>query len=180
MNAMLRVHRLSMKFTTDRARKLQPSREPLPDRRLAMLNRKIAEVMTFPPCSVEPQTTLHRAAELMAEHGIGSLPVCDANRLVGFITDRDITVRATSRGASPDSAVCADTMTTDVQTCRGDESCDDVLERMARLGVRRIPVVGDDGHLVGVVSLGDLVHQDAARAGRALDRISEEKAAHRT
>jgi CBS domain-containing protein len=145
-----------------------------------MLNRKIAEVMTFPTCSVEPNTTIHRAAELMAEHGVGTLPVCDGSTVVGIITDRDITVRATALGATPDGWKCSDAMTVDVQTCRTDEACDEVLERMARMGIRRMPVVGDDGHLVGIVALGDLVHQDAARTGRALDRISEPKAAHRT
>jgi CBS domain-containing protein len=145
-----------------------------------MLNRKIAEIMTFPPCSVETGTTLHRAAELMAEHGVGALPVCEGTQVIGMITDRDITVRATARGAAPDGWKCSDAMTTDVQTCRADESCEEVLNRMARLGIRRVPVLGEDGHLVGVVALGDLVHQDAARAGRALDRISEPKALHRT
>jgi len=145
-----------------------------------MLNRKIAEVMTFPPCCVDPQTTIHRAAELMAEHGIGALPVCEDDRVVGMITDRDITIRATARGATPDGWRCIDAMSIEVHTCRSGEACDEVLERMARSGIRRMPVIGDDGHLMGMVALGDLVHQDAARAGRALDRICEPKASHRT
>src|SRR5688572_9997764 len=123
-----------------------------------MTMQMISEVMTRQVQFVTPQETVRRAAQMMDELNVGALPVCDGDRLVGVVTDRDITVRATSAGIAPDDAVVDDVMSTDVRWCFEDQSVDEVLRQMANTQIRRVPVIThDDAHrLVGIVSLGDI------------------------
>jgi CBS domain-containing protein len=123
----------------------------------------VSEVMTRNVQFVSPQETVRRAAQMMDELNVGALPVCDGERLVGVVTDRDITVRATSAGIGPDDAVVDEVMSTDVRWCFEDQPLDEVMQQMADTQIRRIPVVShDDAHrLVGIVSLGDLATKSA-------------------
>lgn len=118
----------------------------------------VSEVMTRNVQFVSPGETLRRAAQMMDDLNVGALPVCDGERLVGMVTDRDITVRATSAGMAPDDAVVDDVMSSDVRWCFEDQSLDEVMRQMADTQIRRLPVVThDDAHkLVGIVSLGDI------------------------
>jgi CBS domain-containing protein len=121
--------------------------------------QRVSEVMTRNVQSVTPQETVRRVAQLMDELNVGALPVCDGERLVGMVTDRDITVRGTSAGAAPDDTVVDEVMSTDVRWCFEDQSVDEVMQQMADTQIRRVPVVThDEAHkLVGIVSLGDVV-----------------------
>jgi CBS domain-containing protein len=107
---------------------------------------------------VSPQETVRRAAQMMDDLNVGALPVCDGERLVGIVTDRDITVRATSAGLAPDDAVVDEVMSTDVRWCFEDQPIDEVMRQMADTQIRRVPVVShDETHkLIGIVSLGDI------------------------
>jgi CBS domain-containing protein len=118
----------------------------------------VSEVMTRDVQWVSPQETVRRAAQMMDDLNVGALPVCDGERLVGMVTDRDITVRATSAGIAPDDAVVDQVMSTDVRWCFEDQPLDEVMQQMADTQIRRVPVVShDDAHrLVGIVSLGDI------------------------
>ncbi|HYD97169.1 MAG TPA: CBS domain-containing protein [Noviherbaspirillum sp.] len=121
--------------------------------------RMVSEVMTRDIRFVTPHENLQRAAQLMDELNVGALPVCDQDRLVGMVTDRDITVRATAAGRNPQEAHVDEVMSTDVRWCFDDQSLEDVIARMADSQVRRIPVLSHDAEqkLVGIVSLGDVV-----------------------
>lgn len=118
----------------------------------------ISEVMTRDVRFVTPQENVQRAAQMMDELNVGALPVCDGNRLVGMVTDRDITVRATAAGLAPRDAQVDEVMSTDVRWCFEDQSLDEVMQQMADTQIRRVPVVShDEAHtLIGIVSLGDL------------------------
>jgi CBS domain-containing protein len=118
----------------------------------------VSEVMTRNVTVVSPQETLQHAAQMMDDLNVGALPVCDGERLVGMITDRDITVRATSAGQPPAEARVADAMSGDVRWCFEDQTLDEVMQEMADTQIRRVPVVSHDAahKLVGIVSLGDL------------------------
>ncbi len=118
----------------------------------------ISEVMTRNVQAISPQDTVRRAAQMMDELNVGVLPVCDGERLVGMVTDRDITVRAVSAGIGPDDAVVDDVMSTDVRWCFEDQPLDEVMQQMADTQIRRVPVVSHDAahKLVGIVSLGDI------------------------
>jgi CBS domain-containing protein len=107
---------------------------------------------------VSPQESVQRAAQMMEELDVGVLPVCDGERLVGMVTDRDITIRSTAAGKAPQSAHVDEVMSTDVRWCFEDQPLDDVMIQMADSQIRRIPVVSHDEQrrLVGIVALGDV------------------------
>lgn len=133
----------------------------------------IADVMTRDVQTISPHESLRRAAELMDELNVGALPVCDGRRLVGMITDRDITVRATSAGESPEKVSVEEVMSGDVRWCFSDQAVDDVMQEMGDTQIRRVPVIEHDTHqLIGIVSLGDLATKHSAQVDRTLENIS--------
>ncbi|GAB3554393.1 hypothetical protein GCM10027343_42390 [Noviherbaspirillum agri] len=118
----------------------------------------VSQVMTRDVRFVSPQENLQRAAQLMDELNVGALPVCDGDRLVGMVTDRDITVRATAAGMAPADAHVEQVMSTDVRWCFEDQPLKEVLRQMADTQIRRVPVIShDEAHrLIGIVALGDV------------------------
>jgi CBS domain-containing protein len=133
----------------------------------------IQDVMTRDVKSISPDDTVRRAAELMDQCDVGALPVCDGNKLVGMITDRDIAVRSTAAGQAPGSTRVGDVMSTNVRTCYATQTVDEVLEEMGDVQIRRVPVVDQASHsLVGIVSLGDMATRHAAGIDKALGEIS--------
>lgn len=129
----------------------------------------VSEMMTRDVRFVAPQESLQRAAQMMDELNVGALPVCDNGRLVGMVTDRDITIRATAAGRSPQEAHVDEVMSTDVRWCFEDQPLDDVMTQMADSQIRRVPVVShDEEHkLVGIVSLGDVATKTPGGAQKA-------------
>ena len=136
---------------------------------------KLKEVMTPRVEVVRPNATLEEAAGKMKSLDVGSLPVCDGERLVGMITDRDITVRATAEGYVPGRTQVHQVMTEDVKWCYDDDDTDVAAEIMAKAQIRRLPVINHDKRLVGIVALGDLATEPRAQdeAEDALEEISE-------
>lgn len=118
----------------------------------------VSEVMTRQVQSVSPRDSVRRAAQMMDDLNVGALPVCDGERLVGMVTDRDITVRATSAGLSPEDTLVEQVMSADVRTCQESQALDEVMRQMADTQIRRVPVVSQDdpARLIGIVSLGDI------------------------
>jgi CBS domain-containing protein len=118
----------------------------------------VSEVMTRDVRFVSPQESLQRAAQMMDELNVGALPVCDGTRLIGMVTDRDITVRGVAAGRVPNDAHVDEVMSTDVRWVFEDQPLDDVMIQMADSQIRRVPVVSHDGQqkLIGIVSLGDV------------------------
>ena len=133
---------------------------------------KVSEIMTSDVIVASPDDRLQHAAQLMENHDFGLLPVGEKGRLVGMLSDRDITVRAVAQGLSPESKV-GEVMTSDVKYVYDDESVEDAARNMETLQVRRLPVLDRDKRLVGIVSLGDLAHCEPDDAGEALQGISK-------
>ena len=131
----------------------------------------IAEVMTTDVEVVRPEETLRDAARAMADLDVGSLPVCDGRRMIGMVTDRDITIRGVAEGKGPDAPV-RDVMTDDVVWCTDTDSVDEVLQQMSDAQVRRIPVVDRDRQLVGIVALGDIALEEEDDVDETLRDIS--------
>ncbi|MBA2412516.1 MAG: CBS domain-containing protein [Burkholderiaceae bacterium] len=131
----------------------------------------IAEIMTTDVEVVRPEETLRDAARAMADLDVGSLPVCDGKKLIGMITDRDITVRAVAEGKSSDTPV-SEVMTDEVVWCSESDSVDEVLQKMSEAQVRRIPVVDEDRQLVGIVALGDIALEEDDDVDETLRDIS--------
>jgi CBS domain-containing protein len=136
---------------------------------------KIREVMTRDPEVVRPEATIQDAARKMDDLNVGALPVCDGERLLGMITDRDITVRATSAGKAPAECRVKEVMTAEVDWCFEDDSVADAAEKMQKRQIRRLPIVDRDKRLVGIVALGDLATDldKPKKVAATLEKISE-------
>jgi len=136
---------------------------------------QVFQAMTPDVMCVPPDATLMEAACLMRSLDVGPLPVCEGDRLLGMVTDRDITVRATAEGCDPRATQVSDVMTTKVVCCRESDDVRKAARLMQTAQLRRLLVVNDAGRLVGIVSLGDLALQtgDEKLAGETLERVSE-------
>jgi CBS domain-containing protein len=116
---------------------------------------KISEVMTREVRMVSPDDTIADAAKLMAELDAGILPVANSEKMIGMVTDRDIVIRGVAAGLGPKAKV-SEVMTDDVKYCYEDDTVEHVAKNMAKIQVRRLPVLSREKRLVGIVSLGDL------------------------
>ncbi len=139
---------------------------------------KVAEAMTANVQVALPDMDIGHAARLMAELDVGILPVVEAGRLVGIVTDRDIAVRGTALRLGPETKVAA-VMSPRPRFCWIDDDLRDAVTGMARLQVRRLPVLDRALRLVGILSLSDIVVEvPAAAAGEALLDITEPGGLH--
>ena len=136
---------------------------------------RVSEVMTPDVVTVSPEAVLIDAARLMRDSDIGPLPVCERGRILGVLTDRDITVRAIAVGKDPRSTRVYEIMTPEVVSCLDSDDVRRAAEIMQSAQLRRLLVVFSDGRLAGIVSLGDLALQtgDEELAGETLERVSE-------
>ena len=132
----------------------------------------ISDVMTSKVETVSPDQTARDAASFMLSADTGSIPVCENDKVVGMITDRDIAVRGVAAGKGPDCRV-RDLMSSDVVCARDTDDTQSVAARMSDAQVRRLPVLDSNDRLVGMVSLGDLSREaDQAAATQALQGVS--------
>ncbi|SMF73124.1 CBS domain-containing protein [Xaviernesmea oryzae] len=138
---------------------------------------KVSEIMSRDVQIANPQQTIAEIARKMADQEIGFMPVGDGDRLVGFITDRDMVVRGLADGLAGDAKV-REVMTRDVKYCFEDDDVDDVARNMGQVQVRRLPVVNRDKRLTGVISLGDAALAEAAAAGAGLKKIARPGGTH--
>lgn len=136
--------------------------------------RMIREVMTRDVEVIHPNDTVRDAAEKMRTLNVGPIPVCDGERVLGMLTDRDIVVRGIALGKDPNSTPVSDVMTSGIEYCFDDDDADGVLERMREKQLRRFIVVDHDKKLVGIIALGDLAGEISEhKVGEALQGISE-------
>jgi len=117
---------------------------------------RVQEIMTRDVECIEPNRTLQEAASRMKAIDVGPLPVCENDRLVGMITDRDIVVRAVAQGHNPRIEKVRDVMTRDVACCTEDQDIEQVARLMNHKQIRRLAVLNRNQRLVGIVSLADL------------------------
>jgi CBS domain-containing protein len=134
---------------------------------------KISEVMTTDVQTISADQTAREAAAFMLRAEAGSIPVCEGERVIGMITDRDIAVRGVAEGRGPDTPV-RDLMSDGIVCARAEDNVDDVARRMSQEQVRRLPVLDADEKLIGIVSLGDLARETAGEpAQKALEGVSQ-------
>jgi CBS domain-containing protein len=135
----------------------------------------VKEIMTPNVEVVSPGDKLEHAAGKMAALDIGPLPVCEGKRVVGMITDRDITVRATAAGCDPKTTLVGDAMSQDIISCYEDQDVQEAAKLMQEKQIRRLLVLNRANELVGIVSLGDLATEagDQGQPGEVLKKVSE-------
>jgi len=132
----------------------------------------VREVMTPDVVIASPDDTLQRAAEMMIDIDAGVLPVGENDRLVGMLTDRDITIRAVAAGKEPTECKVREVMSPEIRYIYDDELVEDAARNMTELQVRRLPVLNREKRLVGIVSLGDLALKRKSDAANALKGVS--------
>ncbi len=112
--------------------------------------------------TIHPQASVLDAAQLMNEHKIGSLVVLDEERLVGIFTERDILQRVVAEERAPATTTVDEVMTTEVACCGLQTKLDEARSAMRNRRIRHLPVLGERGELIGLVSIGDLNNQAQA------------------
>ena len=135
---------------------------------------RVADIMTRIVETVGPSATVQEAAERMKADNVGSLPVCQDSRVIGMITDRDITVRVTAEGRDARATLVRDAMTENPVTLRPQQDVAEAEQMMHDRQVRRLPVVEADGRLVGYVTTATIARRegDEKVVGKVLQGIS--------
>ena len=135
---------------------------------------QLSDIITRDVETIRPDTPVKEAAQRMRSADIGSLPVCDGRRLLGMVTDRDITIRITAEGRDANTTPVTEAMTPDVAFVFEDQDVKEAARIMQERQIRRLPVVSRDKQLVGILAIGDLaVTGDDRTTGDTLQRISE-------
>jgi CBS domain-containing protein len=135
--------------------------------------KTVREVMTSKLCSIDTDKTVTYAAKMMRDEDVGIAPIVEGDRLVGVLTDRDIAVRVVAEGRDPEQVKVTEVASRDLVTLDPQQDLDEALRLMAQHQVRRLPVVEEDGRLVGVVAQADVAQQaDERRTGEVVEQIS--------
>lgn len=136
---------------------------------------QLKDVMTRDIEVVHPDAMLVEAAEKMKALDIGPLPVSDGDRIVGMLTDRDITVRAIAEGRDPKTTKVREAMTPHIVYCFEDQDVKEAAKLMQEKQIRRLVVLSREKRLVGIVALGDLAVDpgDEKLSGKVLKEVSE-------
>lgn len=118
--------------------------------------KKIREVMTTNPRTVEPTTPIVDAARMMRDEDVGPIPIVENNQCAGILTDRDIVLRVVAEGRDPAATTVGDVASRDLITIDPEQTLDEAARLMAQHQVRRLPVCEEDGNLVGIIAQADL------------------------
>jgi CBS domain-containing protein len=133
----------------------------------------LKEIMTSPVETIAPDASLADAARKMLALEIGLLPVSMGQKIVGIVSDRDITIRAVAKGLDPDRTEVQQIMTQDVFSCQGGSDVMDACGLMEEKQVRRLLVMDADAP-IGIVSLGDIaLHLRREQSGDVLKKVSQ-------
>lgn len=138
---------------------------------------KVFEIMTIEVAACGLDDDLSRAASLMWENDCGVVPIVDSERrVVGVVTDRDIAIATASQNRRPSEIQARDMLFQPVESCDMEDAIETVLERMSRLRIRRLPVVGERCELLGIISIADILKKgkkrDAKLAARTMMKIA--------
>jgi CBS domain-containing protein len=137
--------------------------------------KNVRDAMTENPRSIGVSASVVEAARLMREEHIGSLPITEDERLVGMITDRDITTRVVAEAADPKTTSVGDVYSRDLISVEPDNDLEEALQLMSRHQVRRLPVVENE-RLVGIVAQADIaltLTENEQRTGELVEAIPE-------
>jgi CBS domain-containing protein len=136
---------------------------------------RVCDIMTPDPACCTPDSTAQEAATLMKDHDCGSIPVVDnleKRRLMGIVTDRDLAIRGLAHGKGPETRI-RDLMTIAPITSAPEDEVEIVREVMVARMVRRVPVVDENGAVVGIVAQADIAREEGAASDQEVGRIVE-------
>jgi CBS domain-containing protein len=137
------------------------------------MHKSIQEAMTPNPTTIEPVTTAREAARTMKSEDVGALPIVEDGKLVGMITDRDLAIRVLAEGKEAETPV-GKIASKDVVTVDPQQPLDEAARLMAEHQIRRLPIVEEDGRLVGILAQADVAQTGHdALTGEVVQRISQ-------
>jgi CBS domain-containing protein len=136
--------------------------------------KRVADAMTPRVATIEPSQTVVEAARAMKDQDVGSLPVVEDGMLIGIVTDRDIAMRVVAEGREGNASTIGEILSGELVTIALDQSLDEAIELMELHQVRRLPVVEDDGRLVGMITQADVaLEAKEKKAGELLQEVSQ-------
>lgn len=133
----------------------------------------VKDIMNNSPTYISPTTTLREAAQEMRDRDIGFLPVGENDRLIGAVTDRDITIRGVAQGNGVGDMEVSDIMSAHIQYCFEDDPVEKAAELMCKMQLHRLVVLDRNKRLKGILSLGDMASKshDEKLCGKVLHDI---------
>ncbi|OLD98643.1 MAG: hypothetical protein AUG91_08755 [Actinobacteria bacterium 13_1_20CM_4_69_9] len=138
------------------------------------MGQSIKDVMTSDPCTIDADKSVAYAAKMMRDEDVGVAPIVESDKLVGMLTDRDIAVRVVAEGKDPERVTVREVASKQVVTVDPQQDLEEALRIMAKHQVRRLPVVEEDGRLVGVVAQADVAREgDDKETGQLVQEISQ-------
>jgi len=136
--------------------------------------KSVQELMTKDPRSIDADKSVAYAAKMLRDEDVGLAPIVEGNRLVGTVTDRDITIRVVAEGKDPESTKVKEIASINLVTVDPRQDLDEALKLMAKHQVRRLPVIEEGGRLVGVVAQADVARNvDEKQTGWVVEEISQ-------
>jgi CBS domain-containing protein len=134
---------------------------------------KVREIMTTSVECLSPDTGLREVGNKMKTLDVGFIPICEKDRLIGTITDRDIVLRVIAEGRDVNNSKAREVMTPGAHWCYEDDDVKDIAQKMREKEVRRMLILSRDKRLVGVVSIGDVSKVEEKVSGETLRDIAE-------
>jgi CBS domain-containing protein len=139
------------------------------------MGKSVQDVMTSNPCTIDADKPVAYAAKMMKQENVGIAPIVEGNRLVGTLTDRDIVLRVVAEGKDPQTVIVREVASTAPVTVDPQEGLDEALQLMTTHQVRRLPVVEEDGRVVGVLAQADVAEEaKAKKTGQLVEEISKD------
>jgi CBS domain-containing protein len=130
--------------------------------------------MTSNPCTIDADKTVAYAAKMMRDEDVGVAPIVEGDRLIGVITDRDIAIRVVAEGHDPQTTKVTEVASKELVTIDPQQDLDEALRLMASHQVRRLPVVEEDGRIIGVIAQADIAREvGAKKTGEVVEKISQ-------
>jgi len=138
------------------------------------MGKRVKDAMTSNPCTIDADQTVEYAARMLKQENVGLAPIVEGDRLVGTLTDRDIVVRVVVEGRDPKTVKVRDVASKDIVTIDPQQDLDEALRLMASHQVRRLPVVEEDGRVVGVLAQADVAQEaKEKKVGEMVEEISK-------
>ena len=137
------------------------------------MHKSIQEAMTSSPTTIEPSTPAHEAARTLKAEDVGALPIVEDGKLVGVITDRDLAIRVLADGKDIETPV-GEIASKEIVTVDPQQTLEEAARLMAKHQIRRLPVVEEDGRLVGILAQADIAeigHDELT--GEVVQQISQ-------
>jgi CBS domain-containing protein len=139
------------------------------------MGKSVREAMTSNPCTIDADKPVAYAAKMMKQENVGIAPIVEGDRLIGTLTDRDIAVRVVAEGKSPETTRVREVASSAPVTVDPEQDLDEALRLMATHQVRRLPVVEEDGRVVGVLAQADVAEEaKAKKTGELVEEISKD------